>query len=328
MRRDELGDLTAFLAVAEERSFTHAAVRLGTSQSSLSQTVRRLEARLGVRLVARTTRSVAATEAGERLIETLRPAFGEIDAKLAALGELREKPAGTVRITTPEYAADAILWPALRKLLPAHPDIKVELITDYGLTDIVAERYDAGVRLGEQVAKDMVAVRIGPDLRMAVVGAAGLLRAPAAAKGAARPDRSRLHHHPPADLRRTLCLGIRERQAQAEGAGRRAARVQQPRPEAGRGAGRVRPRVPARGFGAGAHRRGAARPRARRLVPTLPRLPSLLSQPPPAHAGLRPVGRGAALSRLTAAELPALPFALGRCPAPRQRRKPPSSRAR
>ena len=171
MRRDELGDLTAFLAVAEERSFTHAAVRLGTSQSSLSQTVRRLEARLGVRLLARTTRSVAATEAGERLIETLRPAFGEIDAKLAALGELREKPAGTVRITTPEYAADVILWPALRKLLPAHPDIKVELITDYGLTDIVAERYDAGVRLGEQVAKDMVAVRIGPDLRMAVVGA-------------------------------------------------------------------------------------------------------------------------------------------------------------
>ena len=171
MRRDELGDLMAFLVVAEERSFTRAAARLGTSQSALSHTMRRLEARLGLRLLTRTTRRVAATEAGERLIETLRPAFDEIDGQLAALSELRDKPAGTVRITTSLHAAESILWPTMARLLPAYPDVKVELTIDQSLTDIVAERYDAGVRLGEQVAKDMVAVRIGPELRMAVVGA-------------------------------------------------------------------------------------------------------------------------------------------------------------
>lgn len=171
MRREELGDLTAFLAVAEERSFTRAAARLGTSQSALSHTVRRLEAGLGLRLLTRTTRSVVPTEAGERLIETLRPAFDEIDAKLAALSELREKPAGTIRITTTHHAAETILWPVLARFLPDYPDIRVELSIDPALTDIVAERYDAGVRLGEQVAKDMIAVRIGPDMRMAVVGA-------------------------------------------------------------------------------------------------------------------------------------------------------------
>jgi DNA-binding transcriptional LysR family regulator len=171
MRREELGDLTAFLAVAEERSFTRAAAKLGTSQSALSHTVRRLEARLGLRLLTRTTRSVAPTEAGERLIETLRPAFDDIDAKLSALSELREKPAGTLRLTTSKHAAEAILWPALAPLLTNYPDIKVELTIDQSLTNIVAERYDAGVRLGEQVEKDMIAVRIGPDLRMAVVGA-------------------------------------------------------------------------------------------------------------------------------------------------------------
>jgi DNA-binding transcriptional LysR family regulator len=170
MKRDELGDLTSFLAVAEERSFTRAAARLGTSQSALSHTVQRLETRLGLRLLTRTTRRVATTEAGERLIETLRPAFDDIDAKLAALGELREKPAGTIRITTGHHAAHTILWPALAKLLPSYPDIKVELAVDAALTDIVAGRFDAGVRFGEQVAKDMIAVRIGPDVRMAVVG--------------------------------------------------------------------------------------------------------------------------------------------------------------
>ena len=171
MRRDELGDLAAFLAVAEERSFTRAAARLGTSQSALSHTVRRLEARLGLRLLTRTTRSVAPTEAGERLLATLRPAFDEIDARLAALSELRDKPAGTIRITTGQHAAETILWPALLRLLPHYPDVRVELSVDQALTDIVAERYDAGVRLGEQVARDMIAVRIGPDIRMAVVGA-------------------------------------------------------------------------------------------------------------------------------------------------------------
>ena len=171
MRREELVDLNAFLTVAEERSFTRAAAKLGTSQSALSYTIRRLEARLGVRLLTRTTRSVAPTEAGERLLRTLGPALEDIGAELASLSELREKPAGTIRITTGEHPAEAILWPAFAKLLPDYPDIKVELTIDYGLVDIVAERYDAGVRLGEQVAKDMIAVRIGPDMRMAVVGA-------------------------------------------------------------------------------------------------------------------------------------------------------------
>jgi len=171
MRGSELGDLMAFVAVAEERSFTRAAAKLGVSQSALSFTVRRLETRLGIRLLNRTTRSVAPTEGGERLLRTLRPAFDQIDTELDALGELRDKPAGTVRITANDHAADTILWPALSRLLPNYPDVKVEIDIDYGLTDIVADRYDAGVRLGDQVAKDMIAVRIGPDLRMAVVGA-------------------------------------------------------------------------------------------------------------------------------------------------------------
>jgi DNA-binding transcriptional LysR family regulator len=171
MPRESFNDLLAFLAVARERNFTRAAARLGVSQSALSHSVRGLEARLGVRLLTRTTRSVAPTEAGERLLRTVDPRFEEIEMELAALGELREKPAGTIRITAGEHAAEAILWPTLEKLLPDYPDIKVEIVIDYGLTDIVAERYDAGVRLGEQVAKDMIAVRIGPDMRMTVIGA-------------------------------------------------------------------------------------------------------------------------------------------------------------
>jgi DNA-binding transcriptional LysR family regulator len=171
MRREDLADLTVFLAVAEARSFTRAASTLGTSQSALSHTIRRLEERLGVRLLTRTTRSVAPTEAGERLLETVRPAFDDIDARLAALGELRARPAGTIRITSGENAAETILWPAVARLLPDYPDIRVEVAVEQGLTDIVSGRFDAGIRLGEQVAKDMVAVRIGPDLRMAVVGA-------------------------------------------------------------------------------------------------------------------------------------------------------------
>lgn len=171
MKRAVLNDLSAFLVVAREQSFTRAAAKLGVSQSALSQTVRSLEARMGLRLLTRTTRSVSPTEAGERLLETVGPRLEEIEAELASLTELRDKPAGTVRISAGEHPADTILWPALRKLLPDYPDIIVEIAVDNGLTDIVAERLDAGVRLGEQVAKDMVAVRIGPDMRMAVVGA-------------------------------------------------------------------------------------------------------------------------------------------------------------
>jgi DNA-binding transcriptional LysR family regulator len=171
MRRENFSDLLAFLAVARERSFTKAAAKLGVSQSALSHTIRRLEARLGLRLLTRTTRSVSPTEAGERLLQTVGHRFEEIETELEALSELRDKPAGTIRITSTDYAADAILLPKMAKLLPKYPDIKVEIIVDYGLTDIVAQRYDAGVRFGEQVAKDMIAVRIGPDMCMAVVGA-------------------------------------------------------------------------------------------------------------------------------------------------------------
>jgi DNA-binding transcriptional LysR family regulator len=171
MAGDNFHDFVAFVAVAEERSFTRAATKLGVSQSALSQTIRGLEAKLGVRLLTRTTRSVAPTEAGERLLRTLGPALDDIDATLAGLGELREKPSGTIRITATENAARAALWPALVKLLPDYPDIHVEIAIGYGLTDIVAERFDAGVRPGEIVAKDMISVRIGPDMRMAVVGA-------------------------------------------------------------------------------------------------------------------------------------------------------------
>ncbi len=171
MRRGNVNDLLAFLAVARERSFTKAAAKLGVSQSALSHTIRGLEARLGLRLLTRTTRSVSPTQAGERLLQTVGHRFEEIEAELEALSELRDKPAGTIRITATDYAADTILFPKLAKFLPEYPDIKVEIIIDYGLTDIVAQRYDAGVRAGEQVAKDMIAVRIGPDIRMAVVGA-------------------------------------------------------------------------------------------------------------------------------------------------------------
>jgi DNA-binding transcriptional LysR family regulator len=196
MLRENLNDFLAFLAVARERSFTRAAAQLGVSQSALSHAVRGLEARLGVRLLSRTTRSVAPTEAGERLLRTIGPRFDEIETELSALSELRDRPAGTIRISTGEHSAEAVLWPALAALLPRYPDIKVELIIDYGLTDIVAERCDAGVRLGEQVDKDMIAMRIGPDFRMVVVGA------PSYFADRARPKK-------PQDLTAHACINIR-----------------------------------------------------------------------------------------------------------------------
>jgi DNA-binding transcriptional LysR family regulator len=170
MQRENFNDILAFLAVARERSFTKAAAQLGVSQSALSHAISGLEARLGVGLLTRTTRSVSPTEAGERLVLTVAPRFEEIEAEMKALTELREKPAGTIRITASEHAVSAILWPKLTKFLRHYADIKVEITVDHSLVDIVAQRYDAGVRSGEQVARDMIAVRIGPDMRMAVVG--------------------------------------------------------------------------------------------------------------------------------------------------------------
>ncbi len=196
MARHNYSDILAFLAVAQEKSFTQAAGKLGISQSALSHTVRALEERLGVRLLSRTTRSVAPTEAGERLLRSIGPRFEEIEAEIASLGELRNKPSGTIRLTCSEHPAKTILWPKLQKFLPKYPDIKVEVNIDYGLTDIVAERFDAGVRLGEQVAKDMIALRIGPDMRMAVVGS------PSYFKGKAMPKT-------PQDLTHHNCLNVR-----------------------------------------------------------------------------------------------------------------------
>jgi DNA-binding transcriptional LysR family regulator len=196
MPRDTINDLQAFVAVAREQSFTKAATMLGVSQSALSHTVRGLETQLGVRLLTRTTRSVAPTPAGERLLMTMGPLLDEIEAGMAALSEFRDRPAGTIRVTAGEHAAHTVLWPALERLLPDYPDIKVEIDINNGLTDIVEGRYDAGVRLGEQVAKDMVAVRIGPDARMAVVGAPSYLA-------------SRSHPKTPEDLTAHDCIGLR-----------------------------------------------------------------------------------------------------------------------
>ncbi|AWB06622.1 LysR family transcriptional regulator (plasmid) [Azospirillum humicireducens] len=202
MQREELVDLNAFLTVAEEQSFTRAAARLGTSQSTLSHTIRRLETRIGVRLLTRTTRSVAPTEAGERLLATLRPALNSIGAQLASLTELRDRPAGTIRITAGEHAANTVLWPVLERLLPDYPDIHVELSLDSALADIVTERFDAGVRLGEALAKDMIATRIGPDLRMAVVGAPAYFR-------------TRRVPRTPSDLADHQCINLRHQSSGA-----------------------------------------------------------------------------------------------------------------
>ncbi|MGK7756041.1 LysR family transcriptional regulator [Roseovarius sp. C03] len=165
-----MADLTAFVAVAEERNFTRAAAKVGISQSALSQIVRRLEQRLGVRLLDRTTRSVAPTPAGERLVARMSPMLRELDESLTELGEFREKPAGTIRITSVEHAARRYIRPALTELLEDNPEITVEIIIDYGLSDVVSDRFDAGVRLGEHVAKDMIGLRISPEIEMAIVG--------------------------------------------------------------------------------------------------------------------------------------------------------------
>lgn len=196
MRRDDMADLAAFAVVAEEQSFTRASKRLGMSQSALSQIVRRLEERLGLRLLARTTRSVAPTQVGEQLLSTLTPMLRDLDASIEALSETKEKPAGTIRITSVEHAARQFLIPQLAKILPDNPDIKVEIEVDYGLKDIIASHFDAGVRIGEQVEKDMIAVRISPPVPMAIVASpAYFARNPAPST--------------PRELSRHVCLNLR-----------------------------------------------------------------------------------------------------------------------
>ena len=176
MLKDNFNDLLSFMVVARERSFTRAAAQLGVSQSALSHAMRNLEARLEVRLLTRTTRSVAPTEAGEQLFMRLSPHLLEIEQELTALRDTRDRPAGNIRLTAGEHAMSAVLWPVLKPFMAQYPDINVEVTVDNGLTDIVDGRFDAGVRLGEQVAKDMIAVRIAPDMRMAVVGSAEYLQ--------------------------------------------------------------------------------------------------------------------------------------------------------
>ncbi|MBB4273263.1 LysR family transcriptional regulator [Rhizobium mongolense] len=196
MKRDELGDLVAFLAVAEERSFTRAAAQLGTSQSSLSHTVRRLEERMGMRLLTRTTRNVSPTDAGEQLAETLRPAFDDIRSRINALSALRQRPAGTIRITSSRHAAETILMPAVKRLMAEFSEINVEISIEQRFVDLAAERFDAGIRLGEGVEKDMIAVRIGPALRMVVAGS---------------PQYFERHTKPrtPHDLTQHTCINLR-----------------------------------------------------------------------------------------------------------------------
>jgi DNA-binding transcriptional LysR family regulator len=196
MARPTIDDLTAFVAVARERSFTRAAAQLGVSPSALSHALRSLEERLGVRLLARTTRSVSPTDIGERLLQTVGPRLDEIETELAALGALRDRPAGVVRITAADHAAQTVLMPALLRLLPDYPDIQVEISVDTALTDIVVQRFDAGVRVGEQVARDMIAVPIGPDLSMAVVASPAYLAAHPAPRT-------------PHDLARHACINLR-----------------------------------------------------------------------------------------------------------------------
>ena len=298
MQRGKSERPPGLLAVGRERSFTKAAAKLGVSQSALSQTVRGLEERLGVRLLTRTTRSVSPTEAGERLLHTVGPRFEEIEAELAAISELREKPAGTIRITATDYAADTILLPKLAKLLPEYPDIKVEIIIDYGLTDIVAQRYDAGVRSGEQVAKDMIAVRIGPDMRMAVVGAPSYFKT--------RPEPKK-----PQDLIDHNCItlrlphgglyawefekGGRELRVRVDGQLTYNTTAQELNAAL---AGLGLAYVPEE-HGATPSRQRSSQAGARGLVPSVFRLPPLLPEPPPVLGGLCPARRCAALPGLT-----------------------------
>lgn len=177
MQRETMADLVAFLAVARERSFTRAAAKMGVSPSALSHTIRKLEERLGVRLLTRTSRSVSTTEPGERLLERVGPHFDQVVDELDGLMDLRDKPAGTLRITTGDQPAESILMPAVTKLLRLYPDLTIELIVDNGFVDIVNERFDAGVRLGETLAQDMIAVRIGPDMQMAIAASPEYLEA-------------------------------------------------------------------------------------------------------------------------------------------------------
>ena len=247
MARRNLNDLLAFVTVAREGSFTRAAATLGVTQSALSQAIRGLEERLQIRLLTRTTRSVAPTAAGERLAHAIGHRFDEIEAELDALTELRDKPAGTVRITCGDNVLRTVLLPKLTPLLREYPDIKLEFDMSYGFRDIVADRFDAGVRLGNTIDKDMIAVPIGPPLRMAVVASPDLLRDPSQAEDAAGPDRTPLHQPAHAELGRPVRVGLRAPRQAGERAGRWSADLQHLAAAGRRGAGRAGHHPAARG---------------------------------------------------------------------------------
>lgn len=297
MKKETAADLVAFLAIAREKSFTRAAAQLGVSQSALSQTMRGLETRLGVRLLTRTTRRVSATEAGERLLGAVAPHFAEIDAELEAVMALREKPAGAIRLTATENAAASVLWPTLARFLPKYPDIKVEIVIDYGLTDIVAERFDAGVRTGETVAHGMISARIGPDMRMAVVGAPSYF-----AEREPPKTPQELTDHNCINLRLPTHRGLYAWEFEKSG------REMNVRVD-GQLVFDTAPLILHGGAGrlwlGLSHRRAGARGSGKRtagsgacgLVPALFRVSPLLSEPSSADPGLRSTGRRAALSR-------------------------------
>lgn len=225
MNRDNVADLVAFITIAQERSFTRAAARLGVTQSAISHALSRLEKRLGVRLLTRSTRSVSPTDAGERLLATVEPRFLEVDAALEQVSEFRDKPIGTIRLSAGEHAVNAVLWPRLQGFTKDYPEIQLEIIAENGFVDIVAQRYDAGVRLGEQLAKDMIAVRIGPDWRMAVVATPSYFEGRDLPLTPARPHQPRLHQSAVTHPWRVLCLGVRTWWPSPQCAGRGATRI-------------------------------------------------------------------------------------------------------
>ena len=289
MLKENVNDLLSFMVVARERSFTRAAAQLGVSQSALSHAMRHLETRLDVRLLTRTTRSVVPTEAGERLIQRLGPHLEEIEQALAALRDTRERPAGNLRITAGEHAASAVLWPALKPFMLQYPDINIEITVDNGLTDIVGDRFDAGVRLGEQVAKDMIAVRIAPDMRMAVVGS------PAYLQRAGTPQT-------PWDLAQHRCINLRlpTRGGLYAWEFARDGREIQVRVEGQLILNSLPQRIDAAEAGLGL---------AYVPDPRLPRLPSLLPQPAPAYQRFHAVTGNSA----TLISLINLSNAIGKC---------------
>ena len=301
MPRQNINALLAFRAVAQARSFTRAAAQIGVSPSALSHTIRALEEQLGLRLLTRTTRSVVPSEAGERLLGAIGPHFDGIEAELAALSELRDKPAGSIRITTGIHAAEAIVWPALAKLLPIYPDIQVELSVHAGFIDIVAERFDAGVRLGETIAQDMVAVRIGPEMRMAAVASPAYFSA-------------RKVPRTPHDLAVHNCINLRfpTRGGLYAWEFEKAGRALNVRLEGQLIVNEITLARQAALDGLGIAylpedyvRADIEAERLTRvleiLVPAVPGIPSLLSKPPSSIAGLHASGGGAALPQLSAA---------------------------